>query len=469
MYSFKKSIILFTPYYTAKTPERQQELDECLQRNFECKHIKKIILLIDDSTVPPIVDDKIEVIYIEKRPTYKQWLSLCDGYKNTITILCNSDIYFDDTLELIHDVFTVSNTFMCLTRYERIKNNITMYPEPKWSQDTWAFCTDTHVDKSLINKLDIPLGVPRCDNKLAYLATIYGFKVVNPVNFIVSTHVHETQLRSYDNYLDDTLIGGVAFVEPSDGIDTASNITVSVWSKNNIQTYNTIECHNVLYRWKKSYEECVTTLPSVNTTSVSESIKNLSTFVLSDKNNNIKFNNTKNKLTTLGFTKVLRWHNSEINTPVDNMFVAIQTNTHIECLFDFLQSTDQFRLIFEAGATTDINTFIVDDRVTLDSFDILYMGGIFGNTSFDKRVIESLSEVRKITKNNFIFNARNYSCFAYLINRRFAHEAVKQYLINPHISIPKLYSNLKNVERCVLIDKIDDTLENSNLCGLFRF
>ncbi|WP_181337704.1 exostosin domain-containing protein [Hyphomicrobium methylovorum] len=79
-----------------------------------------------------------------------------------------------------------------------------------------------------MQSIEIPLGVPRCDNRIAYIFKINGWRVVNPFGAIIAGHAHETQIRTYDKKRDTTIIGGVAYVHPCEPSGT-SDIDIDVW------------------------------------------------------------------------------------------------------------------------------------------------------------------------------------------------------------------------------------------------
>lgn len=227
----KDPIVLFTPYFAAKTPERQAELDECVRRNLACDQISRLILLVDDGHEPQILHDKLEVIKIDKRPTYQQWVDLSKELGQAcFSILANSDIYFGETISNIRLLLSAPESFVALSRYEMIAETLEPHPNPHWSQDTWAFRSDSNLPDSLYKMLDIPLGVPRCDNKVAYIFAIHGWKIFNPIKHLRSVHLHETMQRNYDKKTDCTVIGGVAYVYPGIKIDDAAMIEIDIWA-----------------------------------------------------------------------------------------------------------------------------------------------------------------------------------------------------------------------------------------------
>ncbi|MDY6938069.1 MAG: tetratricopeptide repeat protein [Cyanobacteriota bacterium] len=244
-------IILFTPYYKAKDPERQEELVYCLQKNIECDQIDKIVLVIDDNHVPELDSSKIEIIKVSARPTYLDWVELTqEKGKNVISILANTDIHFNESIARIRKVFSSnSQAFMALSRYEKEGTNYTLHKNPHWSQDVWAISGKYQFTSSLKNSLKVSLGVPRCDNKIAYLFTIHGAQVYNPCHQIQTVHVQESQLRYYSKYGDTSIVGGTAWVYPSVLVDEPAKLKIDLWTLNasdvtGVQINNTWESLN---------------------------------------------------------------------------------------------------------------------------------------------------------------------------------------------------------------------------------
>lgn len=242
-------INVFFPYYQCGDKSRQKEIDLCLKNNSDNTLIDNLYVVIDDDSLLEIENKKVHVLYINERLTYKKWILLTKNYCNEgVSILCNSDIYFDDTLSCIHNILKDSNKFIALSRWELMGNEISIHPNPHWSQDTWALCVDNQFSESFLRQVDFPMGVPRCDNKIAYLFSIYGWEVFNPVNFLKSIHVHETQLRTYDKKLDDRLLGGVAYVYASESLASESKLDYDVWTKRTTQI-NKVALNKAMQRW----------------------------------------------------------------------------------------------------------------------------------------------------------------------------------------------------------------------------
>jgi SAM-dependent methyltransferase/glycosyltransferase involved in cell wall biosynthesis len=249
--SEKTGVVLFSSYYRAPTSERQRELDICLERNLRCEHIDRIVLLVDDGSCPAIHDSRIETIALAKRPTYFDWISLSSQLvPGTVSLLANSDIYFDESLSEIARVFSEPHTFMALSRHEESGEVISCHLNPQWSQDVWGFKVPCKFPEDHSRSLGVPLGVPRCDNKVAYIFAIHGWKIVNPCKRIRAVHVHQTGERNYDKKRDRTVLGGVAYVYPSLDIDQRARLDVDVWAIRST-SINQIRLNSSIERWDR--------------------------------------------------------------------------------------------------------------------------------------------------------------------------------------------------------------------------
>ena len=227
-------IILFTAYYKAKHAIRQEELIYCLKKNIQCDAIDKIVLIIDDDHVPEVKSPKIEIVNLLERPTYLDWVELTqERDDNILSILANTDIYFDDSILNLKEIFANnSQAFVALSRYDKEGDRQKLHQNPHWSQDVWVISSQYQFTESLKKSLNFSLGVPRCDNKIAYLFTIHGTRVYNPCHQIKTVHVQESQLRAYSKYGDTSIVGGTAWVYPSVLIDEPSKIKIDFWTLN---------------------------------------------------------------------------------------------------------------------------------------------------------------------------------------------------------------------------------------------
>jgi hypothetical protein len=251
----RKMINVFFPYYQCGDVNRQLEIDLCLQKNIDNNQIDKLFIMIDDGSEITCNDNKISIVRLEKRPTYKFWLDKTKelGLKG-ISILCNSDIYFDNSIIEAKKVMCKSQSFIALSRWELLDNETSMHPNPHWSQDVWAVRCDDDYSNEMLHLLEFPMGVPRCDNKIAYLFAIYGWKVFNPCAVLKSIHVHETQMRTYHKKIDDRIIGAVAHVYPPEDPYAEAEMEASIWVKRSKQL-KTAKINKTLERWKREADE----------------------------------------------------------------------------------------------------------------------------------------------------------------------------------------------------------------------
>lgn len=231
--TMSRQLHLYTPYYQAETFERQAELDLCLRRNCAVSALTRIFLLVDDGHEPPIRHSKITIVPIGARPRYSDWISLSRrNSADSISVLANSDIHLDETASLMADAFadTARPGFIALSRYDGSDSAAAvLHRNPHWSQDLWAVDMRHPISEGLEAMAAIPLGVPRCDNKIAYVFSVNGWKVWNPCHQIRSYHLHETGVRSYDAHVDKRILGGVAYVAPADAVDGMSKIDFDIW------------------------------------------------------------------------------------------------------------------------------------------------------------------------------------------------------------------------------------------------
>ena len=245
-----RALYLFLPFYTPPDPKRGDELLYCLDRNLEAGVFARITLLIDDETPPPRVDSRLNIIRLDHRPTYLDWIRasnhVCPGH---ISVFSNSDIYFDDTVALFFEIFSADpHAVIALSRFDKSDGSTIPHPNPHFSQDTWAFIPTANDDRFLKANFDVPVGVPRCDNKIAYLFSVHGCCVYNPFPFVKSVHVHESQHRYYDKTGDRRICGGVAMVHPSPTLTKPAQLGVELWSRRSID-YSSVRLNTALERW----------------------------------------------------------------------------------------------------------------------------------------------------------------------------------------------------------------------------
>ncbi len=213
-------MILITTYYKPKNSDRSLEIDKCLFKNYNNKYIHKIYLLNDFLYDLPFEDkkNKIKQVLLDfennKKLKYSTAIKFINNeLKNNICILSNSDIYFDNSISKINN-YNITNNFYALLRYDEdikgYKNIFKNHGLPRDdSQDCWIFRSPLNID---LHKLDFSFGTLGCDSILANNVHETGIQVSNPSLDIITTHVHNSNYRTY-NY-DDIIHGKYALLTP---------------------------------------------------------------------------------------------------------------------------------------------------------------------------------------------------------------------------------------------------------------
>jgi hypothetical protein len=182
---------IYTSFYQDSNPVRQLELLYCLKKNINNPLIDKIYLLVEGNVVLPKSDKIVSVNF--KRPTYRDFFDFVNNTvitKDDISIVCNTDIYFNHTLSLLdfHDRQCVA-----LSRWDYKKQALRLHNE-RYSQDSWIF-------KGKIRNVrfaDFYMGIPGCDNRIAYELNRAGYRLLNPATTIQSIHYHPSDLHNYN-------------------------------------------------------------------------------------------------------------------------------------------------------------------------------------------------------------------------------------------------------------------------------
>jgi len=195
-------INLFINHYQCGNKARQKELDFCLNHNRESGYFN-------------------EVINFDGRVTYNDFFKECALYPDDINILANTDIYFNETIKLVRDM--KDNECYCITRWEEDGNEIVRFKDKhgynneakeKFSQDVWVIKGKAKYVHGAFH-----LGVPGCDNRIAYEFVMAKYIVSNPCEKIQCIHRHQDNKRSYNipsGYGSKRVPMPYRFIEPGD-------------------------------------------------------------------------------------------------------------------------------------------------------------------------------------------------------------------------------------------------------------
>jgi len=201
-------MILIVGRYAEPNRARASELYRCLARNCSCAHIKQIYVIRETQDIVIPQHPKIVPFALDSRLTYELAFHFADAEApDSRVILANADIWFDDSLGAL-DGFDLTRRLLCLSRWEPGPGSSQLYDNPM-SQDAWIFQTPIRPFSC-----DWPLGVPGCENRLAFEAHKAGLLVSNPSRTIRANHLHLTNVRHWANV--DRLYGECLLVPPGE-------------------------------------------------------------------------------------------------------------------------------------------------------------------------------------------------------------------------------------------------------------
>jgi spore maturation protein CgeB len=182
-------IRLFINWYQDSKPERAAELELCLSHNLNLSAIDEVVNIGDT----PIGNEDRYIKHFS-RITYNDYFKVINEIAgpDDISIIANLDIVFNDTI--LHAVKMQRNECYALTRYDATLAGITFFNRAD-SQDVWIF----KGKPPQIVGADFNLGVPGCDNRIAYLLNLNGYLVTNPSLTIKTYHYHNSNIRNYMN------------------------------------------------------------------------------------------------------------------------------------------------------------------------------------------------------------------------------------------------------------------------------
>jgi hypothetical protein len=254
-------IHIFTQFFIHSNTNRQQELNECLLKNFYNPSISKIHLLTErnysyqemgfsDDAIKndsDKINDKILQTNIGKRLKFQHVFHYIRVNEiKGFLVLVNSDIFFDSSIEkLISSTIHEEKKMFALLRYEYCQHNqeeSKLFGPRFDSQDTWIFHSNTIMKENQEKIFNFEFGKPGCDNKIVYLMNILGYKVINDPIFIKTFHNHASLIRNYSNSDVVKQPWGVSVpygVEPTTipkslGIDLKDVMKQNLWFEDNI-------------------------------------------------------------------------------------------------------------------------------------------------------------------------------------------------------------------------------------------
>jgi hypothetical protein len=191
---------LFTSFYIDKQSRRQDELEFCVKQNSKVGFDNMFFFIehpFEKVRLDTILDgQELNCKMVGVRPTFNDFFQFMDApeFSDSINVLCNSDIFFQD-LQLLKDFYSVTKDkkhCLALSRWDATPNGYVHFDRAD-SQDTWVF----YGNPTMRTTIDFTMGVAGCDNRLAHEILQNGYSVSNPSKTIKSIHFHETNIRNY--------------------------------------------------------------------------------------------------------------------------------------------------------------------------------------------------------------------------------------------------------------------------------
>ena len=198
---------LLVAMYEEPDPARMAEFTACLAHNLENPHIARVHLFDEtraEGATPRmsvLPHPKMERVLCGRRVRFDDFFDYARRVlPGETVIVANTDIFFDDTLCPLFD-YPLDGRMLALSRWdERADGSCALFEEPG-SQDAWVFRAP--LPEPL--RADWYLGVPGCDNRLAWEARAAGLEVLNPARTVRARHLHLSGRRNYTGA--DTLSG----------------------------------------------------------------------------------------------------------------------------------------------------------------------------------------------------------------------------------------------------------------------
>lgn len=197
-------MILIQQRYVSSDPARQAELERARAINERC----------------PVLARTVDVDGAARRWTFADLCELAAReYPGQVCVIANSDISFDESLAAVEPLLSTPLALVALTRWD---DDTAPSMEGRVDPVTWRFYSQSQ-DAWIFRagalpefRADFHLGVPRCENRLAFEAARAGIVVRNPALSIKARHHHATNLRTWkrtDHYRGPLLFPRLTTVE----------------------------------------------------------------------------------------------------------------------------------------------------------------------------------------------------------------------------------------------------------------
>jgi hypothetical protein len=193
-------MILLIGLYLDPDAARLGEFLTCLERNVANRLIDQVHVFVEQEIDPvdlagryaQLCLRKVQLVVTGVRVTYAALFAYANReLPGRRVIVANADIFFDHTLARLDD-YNLGDCLLCLSRWDVHANGTWSLFDYAHSQDVWIFQTPIREFAC-----DFPLGIPGCDNRVAWEADHAGLIVANPSRSVRAYHLHLTGIRRY--------------------------------------------------------------------------------------------------------------------------------------------------------------------------------------------------------------------------------------------------------------------------------
>jgi hypothetical protein len=182
--------------YREPSPARMAELVEVLRRTLADGRLTEVHVFLEDRleprAIPELSNPKVRLVPHGRRLTFGDLFAYANQHlAGRRVIIANNDIYFDHTLARLDDC-DLAGKLLCLSRWDVQADGSARLFDSCSSQDAWIFQAPIRAFAA-----DWYLGLPGCENRLAYEAKEAGLQLENPARSVRALHLHLSQVRHY--------------------------------------------------------------------------------------------------------------------------------------------------------------------------------------------------------------------------------------------------------------------------------
>jgi hypothetical protein len=207
---------LFTTYYLTTSEERNREYSFCITKNKQAS-FDKIYLFVEEKDFAFASNFNVEVVVTASRPTFQDYFNFIKSgdFDNSVNIIANTDIFFCSLDQVKKNIGRLIKGEICfaLSRYDYFHKWKTKHFDRSDSQDTWIFRGHSGLER--LSSVNFSMGIPGCDNRLAYELNMAGFNVLNPSKTIKTYHLHRVPFRSYEKRPNEIVLPPYLLIPPT--------------------------------------------------------------------------------------------------------------------------------------------------------------------------------------------------------------------------------------------------------------